>query len=89
MSADIKDYFLAATMAKAEFMKVHYKHIPDNIQIKYKLTTKVLTDDYVYIQIKKGIDDLNETAIISYNHLKICFAPYGYTPVQGVLDLRL
>ena len=43
MSADIKDYFLTTRMAKAEFMKVQYKHIPDDIQIKYNLITKITT----------------------------------------------
>ena len=37
MSADIKDYFLATPMDKAEYMKVQYKHIPEDIRLQYNL----------------------------------------------------
>ena len=59
MPVDIKDYFLATPMAKAEIIKVQCIRILDNIQIKYNLTTKVITDNYVYILIKKGIYGIN------------------------------
>ena len=32
MSADIKDYFLATPIVKAEYMKVQYKHTPEDIR---------------------------------------------------------
>ena len=53
MSADIKDYFLATPMAQAEYMKVQYKHIPEDIQQLYKLDNKVTNDNCIYIKIKK------------------------------------
>ena len=49
MSADIKEYFLANPMAQAEYMKVQYKHIPEDIHIWYNLQDKVTTDNYIYI----------------------------------------
>ena len=55
MSADIKDYFLATPMAKAEYMNVQYRHIPEDIRIWYNLQDKVTKDNYIYIQIKKGM----------------------------------
>ena len=70
MSADIKNCFLATPIAKAEFMKVQYKHVPDHIQIIYNLTTKVTTDNYVYIRIEKGVYKLKQGTILAYNHLK-------------------
>ena len=53
MTADIKYYFLATPMDKPEYMKVHIKHIPEDITLKYNLHTKVTSNDYVYIKIKK------------------------------------
>ena len=40
MSADIKDYFLATPMARAEYMKVEYELIPQDIIDKYELHKK-------------------------------------------------
>ena len=41
-------------MTKAEYMKVQYKHLPEDIKLRYNLQDKVTSDNYVYIQIKKG-----------------------------------
>ena len=40
MTDDIKDYFLATPMAKAEYMKVQYKHLPEDIHKLYNLDEK-------------------------------------------------
>ena len=50
MTADIKDYFLATPMAQAEYMKVKYKHISEDIKKQYNLSEKVTKHDYIYIQ---------------------------------------
>ena len=54
MTADIKYYFLATPMAKVEYMKVQYKHLPEDIKLRYNLQDKVTSDNYVYIQIKRA-----------------------------------
>ena len=87
MPADIKDYFLATAMDKAEFVKVQYTHIPDDIQIQYNLTTKAATDNYIYIQIKNDMQGLKQVTILAYNHLKSFLAPYRYIPVQGTVSI--
>lgn len=67
ISADIKDYFLATPMAKAEYMKVQYKHIPEDICQQCNLHDKVTADNYIYICIKKGMYGLKQAAILAYD----------------------
>ena len=40
ITVDIQYYFLATPIARAEYMKVKYKHIPEDTKIKYKLKEK-------------------------------------------------
>ena len=87
MTADIKDYFLATHMARPEYMKVHYKHLPDDIKKKYNLHTKVTPNNYIYIRFKKGMYGLKQAAILAYNNLQKCLKPFGYAPVAGTVGL--
>ena len=45
-------------MTQADYMKVKYKHIPDNIKERYNLHEKVTSNDYIYINIKKDMNGL-------------------------------
>ena len=54
MTTDIKDYFLASPMENPEYMKVHLRHIPQDIRLKYKINEKDTPNGFVYIRIKKG-----------------------------------
>lgn len=40
MSLDLKDFFVATTMPKPEYMRVHFKYFPQNIIDKYDLKPK-------------------------------------------------
>ena len=53
LCADIKDFFLATPMHECEYMKVHVRHIPDDIVKRYNLTEKKTADNHIYIRIKK------------------------------------
>jgi hypothetical protein len=41
MSCDLKDFFLATPMEDAEYMKIAWKHIPQDIRQKYALHNKL------------------------------------------------
>lgn len=60
MCMDIKDNFLETPMKNSEYMKVKFKHFPQDIKEKYDLHDKVTPDGYVYIKIKKGIYGLKQ-----------------------------
>ena len=87
MTADIKDYFLATPMARPEYMKVQYKHLPDDIRKKYNLQVKVTPNNYIYIRINKGMYGLKQAAVLAYNNLQRCLKPFGYAPVTGTVGV--
>ena len=47
-SADIRDMFLASPMERPEYMKVLYKHFPEDIRQRYNLQDKLHKDGYIY-----------------------------------------
>ena len=81
MSADLKDFFLATPMEGEEFMKVNYKHFPNNIKKRYKIQEKVTASGHIYIKIKKGMYRLKQAAILAYGNLKTNLKQYGYHPI--------
>ena len=83
MGADIKDYFLASPMKKTEYIKVKYKYFPEEIWKHYNLPLLVTQDNYIYIQIRKGMYGLKQAALLAYDNLQQCLKPHGYTPVIG------
>ena len=87
MSADLKDFFLATPMDGEEFMKVQYKHFPEDIKRRYNLDTKVTASGHIYIRIKKGMYGLKQAAILAYRHLKTNLEKYGYRPIVGTVGM--
>ena len=70
-----------------EYMRVKYKHIPEDIRIRYNLKTKVTKDENVFIPIEKGMYGLKQAAILPYNHLKANLAQDGYSPIIGTVGI--
>ena len=74
-------------MDQPEYMKVLYNHLPDDIKQKYNLHTKVTSNNYIYIRIKKGMYRLKQAAILAYDNLQRRLKPFGYTPVTGTVSV--
>ena len=87
MSTDLKDFFLATPMEENEYMRVNYKHFPDDIKKRYNLDDKATPSGHIFIKIKRGMYGLKQAAILAYEHLKENLAKYGYSPVQGTVGL--
>ena len=87
MCMDIKDHFLETPINNAEYIKVKYKHFPQDIKEKYNLHDRVTPDGYVYIKIKKEIYGLKKAAILEYDHLRNLLAPYGYHPIKSTVGM--
>ena len=87
MTIDIKGHFYSTPMQSPEYMKVHYRHIPQDIRRKYNLDQKVTADGYVCIKIKKGMPGLKQAAILAYQHLKNCLLPFRYYPIPETSGL--
>ena len=87
MSYDIKDFFLATPMQKAEYMRIPWKYIPEDIKKQYGLHNKKTKDGYVYVKIKKGIFGLQQAVILAYENLVKNLVQYEYFPVPNILEL--
>ena len=70
-----------------EYMRVKYKHIPEDIRIRYNLKTKVTKDDYVFIRIEKDMYGLKQDALLAYNNPKKNLAQDGYSTIIGTVGL--
>ena len=53
-----------------EYIRVKYKHILQEIRMRYNLKTKFTKDNYVFIRIGNGMYSLKQAALLAYNHLK-------------------
>ena len=82
MSCDLKDFFLALTMGRPEYMRIPWKLIPDDIRAQYNLYDKV-HNDHIYVKINKGMYGLKQAAILAYEQLVEHLDNYGYEPVIG------
>ena len=87
LTADIKDFFLASPMLHHEYMRVHIRHIPRDIQLMYNIQDKATDKGFIYIRIKKGMYGLKQAAVLAYDQLKAVLKPYGYSPVKGTVGL--
>ena len=87
MTLDLKDFFLASPMERPEYMKLLYKHIPDDIRQRYNLDKLVAQDGYIYVKIKKGMYGLKQAAVLAYNQLVKFLAPHGYKPIPHTTGL--
>ena len=69
MSYGIKDLFLTSPMHKPKCTKMKFSIFLQDIIEQYNLTENVAPDNYIRIQIKKGIYGLKEAAILAYEQL--------------------
>ena len=84
--ADLKDFFLATPMDRPEYMRIHWKHIPEDIREQYNLYD-LKTGDYVYVKIKKGMYGLKQAAILAWNNLVNNLAQHGYRPIPNSVGM--
>ena len=66
MCLNIKDYFLATPMAGTEYVRVKYKYILQDIRLRYNIDKIIAKDDWIYIEIGKGMPALKQAAILAY-----------------------
>ena len=79
MSVEIKDYYYGTILSAFEYMRMVLKDIPDEIIVQYNL--KVLQcNDWVYIQIEKGMPGLKQAGKIANDKLRVHMKKHGYVP---------
>jgi hypothetical protein len=82
MTADILDYFLCTPMDRYEYIKIHYRMIPEEIRQQYHLADLVDPDGYVYFEVRKGMYGLKQaSAHLAFDNLVRKLSPHGYYPI--------
>ena len=70
-------------MSVFQYMRIHRKYIPLEVQIEYNLTPAHFdSKGYAYVEIRKGMYGLKEASILAYDQLKGHLAPFGYSPMR-------
>ena len=86
INCDLKDHFLESPMKEAQYMRIRWDQIPEDIKTTYNLQS-MRHGDYIYIKIKKGMYDLKEPAILAYNKIILHLTPRGYYCIQDTAGL--
>lgn len=75
-------------MKNAEYMHIHWKHIPQDIRELYNLFDKLHGDGYIYVKIKKGMYGLKQVAILAFdNNLVKNLSKNGYSPMPNTIGM--
>jgi hypothetical protein len=88
MMMDIKNYYLGTPLPRFEYMKILLSRFPDEIVQKYNLNA-LAVDDWVYIEIRKGMYGLKQAGLLANQLLQTRLAPFGYYPARHTPRLWL
>ncbi len=77
MTADIKDFYLGTPLPTVEYMRISLKHIPIDVQERYKIANMV-HNGYVLMEISKGIYGLPQAGKLAQDRLVAHLAKNGY-----------
>ena len=64
---DLKDHFLQTIMDEPEYMRIHRRYIPKEIQNEYSTEQFKSNDNYIYCKIKRGMYGLKQAARLAYD----------------------
>ena len=70
MSIKIKDFYLNTPMPRYEYMTLKSSYLPDNVICHYNLRGKVAKDEYIYIEIRRGMYRLPSAGILTQQLLE-------------------
>jgi hypothetical protein len=82
-TADIKDYYLGTPLLDkdgkpaTEYMRINLKHIPTDVQLRYKMA-EFVHKDHVYVEINKSIYGLPQSGRLSQDRLIKHLEKYDY-----------
>ena len=62
-------------------MYILLKYFTEEIRNEYNIMN-IVDKEYLYIEISKGMYELNEAGILAFNYLVENMTPHGYHPVQ-------
>ena len=78
MTIDIKDFYLNTPMPRYEYMRLKLSKLPEDFVKQYGLAEKVTTDGYVYVEIRRGVNGLPQSGLLSKRLLEKSLNKEGY-----------
>jgi hypothetical protein len=84
----MKNYYLGTPLPRFEYMKMFLSRFPEEIIQKYNLNALVV-DDWVYIEIRKGMYGLKQSGLLANQLFQTRLAPFGYYPARHTPGLWL
>jgi hypothetical protein len=84
--ADIKNMYLETLLDRFEYMKMPIALLPTNIIEHYNLLEKAI-DEYMYMEICKGMYGLPQASVLANKILKKNLARHGYFEQHHTLGL--
>ena len=85
MCADIRDFYLGASMEYYQYMKVHRRHLPEEILREYDIPFGSLGNTFV--EIRRGIYGLKEVGALAHKQLVENLRTFGYEPAKSTPGL--
>ena len=86
-TADIKNHYLQSLMKNYQYMILSLKYFTQEIRDEDEIIN-IVDNNYVYIEIRKGMYGLKEAGILAFNYVVKNLAPHGYHPVQYTAGLE-
>lgn len=81
VTCDIENFYLNNLLPDPEYMKLPIEIIPNEIINLYNLSS-LIHNQYLYLQINKGIYGLKKDGSIAYQALKQHLLPFGFFPTR-------
>ena len=80
MTIDLSNFYLNTPMKRFEYVKLKLSDIPDEIVTEYKLreSGKITADDYIYVEVRKGMYGLPQAGILAQELLEKRLNFHGY-----------
>jgi hypothetical protein len=79
MTIDLKDFFLCSDLVDYEYVRIPRHMLPDAIISLYNLEP-LISNDYVYAQVRKGMYGLPQAGKLANDALVKYLAPHGFIP---------
>ena len=87
MTMDIKNFYLGTPMKRFEYLKLKLSDIPQEIIDEYNLMEKVTPDEYVYVEIRRGMYGLPQGGLLAQEQLEKHLNKEGYFQDQYIPGL--
>ena len=79
MTMDIKNFDLNTPLKQYKYLQLKLTDIPEYIQQQYELHTKVSSEGWVYVEIRKGMYGLQQVGLLAQELMEKWLTKNWYT----------